>query len=98
MLVATFFISFIIMCLMVLRINTIIDAFDDWNYYVYRYINHCKIHYTSEEKPPRKLRRNYASKREAVIIFFMFWKMDAARFFDYKPDHEDILELYIKKK
>ncbi len=88
----------IVLCLLIMRTNTIIDAFDDWNYYVHRYENYCGVNYSHEEKHPRKVRRNYVTKTEAIAVFFMFWKMDRDYFFSWKPDHDEILELYINKR
>lgn len=97
----TLFYSILILiglCLLVARANTVIDAFDDWNYYVYRYRNYCAVNYSDEEKHPDKVKRNYVSKTEAVLVFFMFWKVDTNNYFSWKPDWEEINELYANKK
>lgn len=88
----------ILICLMDLRQRVITQSIKDWNYYVYRYKNYCRINYTEAEKPMCRIDENEVTRAEAIMVFLMFWKIDSDYFWDYKPDWEEIHEIYILKK
>jgi hypothetical protein len=86
------------LCLTVTRANSVIAAFDDWNYFVHRYVTYCGVNYSHEEKHPNRIQNNYVTKTEAFLVFFAVWKMDATYYFSFKPDADEIIEMYINKR
>lgn len=91
-------IACIMSCLVTMRMAVVLKAASDWTYYVYKYKHHCRLHYTEEEKPLCRINENELTRGEAILVFLMFWKINPAYFFDFKPDWDDIHELYILKE
>lgn len=81
----------------VMRLDKVLQARTDWNYYVYRYKNHCRIHYSQKEKSQLSIDENTITIAEAFLVAVMFWKINPDYFFDFKPDSEDIREMYLLK-
>ncbi len=88
----------IIFFLAMLRGIVVAKAFDQWNYYAYRYKNYCAVNYSEEEKHPKRVAENEVTKIEGIIVFISIWKFNPDLFFDFKPDHSDIFEMYYLKR
>ena len=69
-------------------------AFNEWNHWCYRYERYCHIHYSYAEKPYCRIKENYLSRGDGILVWCMFWKINRETLFDYKPDWEEIIELY----
>lgn len=97
MIISFIILGLIFFCFMLTRAGLIVEMRTDWNYYVHRYDYYSRIHsdgsYSQEE-----INKNRVTIGEAVLVFFMIWKTNPYYFFDFKPDWEDIHELYILKK
>lgn len=79
------------------RADVVLEARVSWNYYIYRYKNHCRIHYSQEEKSEALINENIVTLAEALLVVIMFWKINPDYFFDSKPDWVDIHEMYLQK-
>lgn len=91
------FLATAFVCLLMARINSIEEAMTTWNYYVYRYKNYCAVNYTEQEKPECRINANEITRADAILVFLMFWKIDSNNYFDFKPDYDEINELYNHK-
>ncbi len=83
-------------CLWYLRAKVVSEAFEQWNYHCYKYISHCRMKYSEEEKPICQINENSLTRAEGVMVWLMFWKVNKNKFFDFKPDWEEIHNLYYK--
>ncbi len=86
--------SLIIFLLIALRIRFVFKAAEDWNYYAYRYHHHVAVYHKNSTKE-EALSKNKVSHNESLWICLLIWKVDRDTLFDYKPDFEDIYEIYI---
>lgn len=77
------------------RYFKVMNVLYTWNYYCYRYKHYCLINYSSEEKPECRINENHATKTEGLMIWLMIWKINPKKYFDFKPDFDDIYKYYI---
>ncbi len=80
-----------------MRAVTVDRSMKDWNYYWYKYKSHCMLKYTHKEKTQARIESNEVNRAEAIMVFFMFWKIYPDLFWSHKVDFEEMWELYYHK-